>query len=62
MKVGHVSLNVADLSQSLNFYQSVLGFKTVGRPSSDKALLSLGSNDCSLLFCGIAATKHRCKQ
>jgi catechol 2,3-dioxygenase-like lactoylglutathione lyase family enzyme len=62
MKVGHVSLNVSDLSQSLNFYQSVLGFKTVGRPSSDKALLSLDSNDCSLLSCGIAATKHRCKQ
>lgn len=47
MKVGHVSLNVSDLSQSLDFYQSVLGFKTVGRPSSGKALLSFGSNDSS---------------
>jgi catechol 2,3-dioxygenase len=47
MKVRHVSLNVSDLSQSLEFYQSVLGFKTVGRPSSGKALLSVGSNDSS---------------
>jgi catechol 2,3-dioxygenase len=47
MKVRHVSLNVSDLSQSLEFYQSILGFKTVGRPSSGKALLSVGSNDFS---------------
>ena len=47
MEVRHVSLNVSDLSQSLEFYQSVLGFKTVGRPSSGKALLSVGSNDSS---------------
>jgi len=47
MKVRHVSLNVSDLSQSLEFYQSVLGFKTVGRPSSGKALLFVGSNDSS---------------
>ncbi len=49
MKMGHVSLNVSDLSQSLDFYQSVLGFKTVGRPSSGKALLSVGSYDPSYL-------------
>jgi catechol 2,3-dioxygenase len=49
LKVGHVSLNVSDLSQSLDFYQSVLGFKVVGRPSSGKALLSVGSNDPSYL-------------
>jgi catechol 2,3-dioxygenase len=47
MKVRHVSLNVSDLSQSLEFYQSVLGFKTVSRPSSGKALLFVGSNDSS---------------
>jgi catechol 2,3-dioxygenase len=45
MKIGHVSLNVSDLIQSLDFYQSVLGFKRVGRASSDKALLSVGRND-----------------
>lgn len=49
MKVGHVSLNVSDLSQSLDFYQSVLGFRRIGRPSSDKAPLSVGSNDSSYL-------------
>ncbi|HZB80799.1 MAG TPA: VOC family protein, partial [Nitrososphaera sp.] len=49
MKVGHVSLNVSDLSQSLDFYQSVLGFRRIGRPSSGKALLSVGRNDSSYL-------------
>jgi catechol 2,3-dioxygenase len=49
LKMGHVSLNVSDLSQSLDYYQSVLGFKAVGRPSSGKALLSVGSNDPSYL-------------
>jgi catechol 2,3-dioxygenase len=49
MKMGHVSLNVSNLSQSLDFYQSVLGFKAVGRPSSGKALLSVGRNDPSYL-------------
>ena len=47
MKIGHVSLNVSDLSQSIHFYQSVLGFKAVGRPSSDKAQLAVGSDDSS---------------
>ena len=49
LKMGHVSLNVSDLSQSLDFYQSVLGFKAVGRPSSGKALLSVSTNDPSYL-------------
>jgi catechol 2,3-dioxygenase len=49
MKMGHVSPNVSDLSQSLDFYQSVLGFKAVGRLSSGKALLSVGSYDPSYL-------------
>jgi catechol 2,3-dioxygenase len=49
MKIGHVSLNVSDLRQSLDFYQSVLGFRRIGRSSSSKALLSVGSNDSSYL-------------
>lgn len=49
MKIGHVSLNVSDLRQSLDFYQSVLGFRRIGRSSSNKALLSVGSNDSSYL-------------
>lgn len=40
MKIGYVSLNVSDLGRSLDFYQSVLGFKSIARPSDDRALLS----------------------
>jgi catechol 2,3-dioxygenase len=48
MKIGHVSLNVSNLSRSLDFYESVLGFKRIGRPSSGgKALLSVGDNNSS---------------
>ncbi len=39
-KIGYVSLNVPDISRSLEFYQTVLGFRIIGRPSSEKALLS----------------------
>ncbi len=40
-----MSLNVPDLQRSLDFYQSILGFKTTGRPSSERALLSCSSVD-----------------
>src|SRR5581483_8866648 len=40
MKIGDVSLNVSDLSRSLDFYQNILGFKIIGKPSGEKALLS----------------------
>ena len=40
MRTGYVSLNVPDLQKSLEFCQSILGFKTAGRPSSEKAFLS----------------------
>src|SRR5215210_2519282 len=49
MKIGHVSLNVSNLSRSLDFYESVLGFKRIGRPSSGNALLSAGDNNSSYL-------------
>jgi len=49
MKIGHISLNVSNLGQSLDFYESVLGFKRIGRPSSGRALLSVGDNDSSYL-------------
>jgi catechol 2,3-dioxygenase len=49
MKVSYVSLNVSDLRHSLDFYQSVLGFKTIGRPSGDRTLLSADRNDSSFL-------------
>lgn len=37
-----MSLNVPDLQGSLDFYQSILGFKATGKPSSEKVLLSAG--------------------
>ncbi|HKU50030.1 MAG TPA: VOC family protein [Nitrososphaera sp.] len=40
MRIGYVSLNVSDLERSLDFYQGVLGFRTIERPSEGKALLS----------------------
>ena len=39
-KVGYVSLNVSSIPRSVEFYQSILGFKAMGRPSDEKALLS----------------------
>jgi catechol-2,3-dioxygenase len=33
MKMGNVSLNVADLQRSLDFYEKILGFKVVSRIS-----------------------------
>ena len=44
MKIGYVSLNVSDIGRSLDFYQSVLGFKAFSRPSGDRALLSAGGS------------------
>lgn len=42
MRIGYVSLNMPDFLRSLDFYQSILGFKTTERPSSERALLSAG--------------------
>lgn len=42
MRIGYVSLNVPDLARSIDFYQSILGFKTIRRSSSENALLSVG--------------------
>lgn len=41
MRIGYVSLNVSDLQRSIDFYQSVLGFKAAEK-SNEKALLSAG--------------------
>ena len=40
MRIGYVSLNVSNLQRSLDFYQDVLGFRLVGNPTEDRALLS----------------------
>lgn len=48
-RIGYVSLNVSDIPQSLEFYQSILGFEVVGRPSGDRALLSSDGNSKHLV-------------
>lgn len=60
-KIGYVSLNVSDISQSLEFYESTLGFKVMGRQSAagDRALLSpTGSNSTYLVELRKAARKE----
>ena len=41
MSIAKVSLNVSDLNRSVDFYKSVLGFKTIGKVSSEKAVLGV---------------------
>ena len=41
MRIGYVSLNVSDLQRSVEFYQSILGFKATEK-SNEKALLAAG--------------------
>jgi catechol 2,3-dioxygenase len=41
MRIGYVSLNVSNLQRSIEFYQSVLGFKAAEK-SGERALLSAG--------------------
>ncbi len=40
-RIGYVSLNVSEINRSLDFYEKVLGFKKVDRPSNERALLSV---------------------
>lgn len=47
-RIAYVSLNVSDLDASLDFYKSILGFKTVGK-ISDKASLSVDGNPSHLI-------------
>jgi catechol 2,3-dioxygenase len=49
MRIGYVSLNVSDIQRSLEFYESILGFRVLGRLSNDKALLSTAGNPSSHL-------------
>ncbi len=41
MRIGYVSLNVSDLQRSVEFYQSILGFKAAEN-SNEKAVLAAG--------------------
>jgi catechol 2,3-dioxygenase len=40
-RIGYVSLNVSHIDRSLDFYEKVLGFKKVARPSGERALLTM---------------------
>jgi catechol 2,3-dioxygenase len=44
-----VSLNVSDIDMSLDFYEKVLGFKKVDRPSDERALLSVDGDPSYLV-------------
>jgi catechol 2,3-dioxygenase len=48
-RIGYVSLNVSDINTSLDFYESVLGFRKVDRPSSQRALLSVDGHPSYLV-------------
>jgi catechol 2,3-dioxygenase len=47
-RIGYVSLNVSDIQRSLEFYQSILGFRRVRKSSTDRVyLLSSGETQSS---------------
>ena len=43
--VAHVKLGVYDIQRSLDFYEQLLGFKTIGRTSDENAFLSIDGSD-----------------
>lgn len=49
MQVRCITLNVSSLAQSIDFYQSVLGFVKVGKSSSDRAFLSTEGSSANLV-------------
>ena len=49
MKIGYVCLNVSDVQRSVEFYQSILGFRAMGKPSGERALLSVDGNSPQLI-------------
>jgi catechol 2,3-dioxygenase len=48
-KIGYVSLNISDIQRSLEFYQSILGFRLLGKPSNNRALLTNDANSSHLV-------------
>ena len=43
--VAHVKLRVYDIQRSLDFYEQLLGFNTIGRTSDENAFLSVDGSD-----------------
>jgi catechol 2,3-dioxygenase len=58
MKIGYVSLNVSNIPRSIEFYQSVLGFNVMGKPSDGKALLSAAGGGSRLIELSQASEKE----
>ena len=48
-RIGYVSLNVSHIDRSLDFYEKVLGLKKVGRPTNERALLSVDGHPSYLV-------------
>jgi catechol-2,3-dioxygenase len=44
-RIGYVTLNVYDIQRSLEFYQSILGFRKLREPSTNRVLLSSNKYD-----------------
>lgn len=59
ISVGPVSLTVSDLNKSIDFYKSVLGFKTIGKVSDGRALLGAGGRDSSSYLLELLQAKSR---
>src|SRR3712207_5408025 len=49
IRIGYVSLNVSEINRSLDFYEKVLGFNKVDRPSNERALLSVDGHSSYLV-------------
>jgi catechol 2,3-dioxygenase len=47
VRIGYVSLNVSDIQRSLEFYQSILGFRKVRKSSADRVFLSSNGTESS---------------
>jgi catechol 2,3-dioxygenase len=48
-RIGYVSLNVSDIDSSLEFYEKILGFKKVDKPSNKRAVLSVDGHPSYLV-------------
>src|SRR5919199_1150733 len=58
-KIGYVSLNVSDIQSSLEFYQSILGFRLIQKKSSaDRVYLSSGEAQSSFPMLELVQTSQ----
>ncbi|HJT46885.1 MAG TPA: VOC family protein [Nitrososphaeraceae archaeon] len=60
-KIGYVSLNVSDIQNSLEFYQSILGFRQIQKKScvaADRAYLSTGGTQSSIPMLELVQTSQ----